>query len=277
MDRGSEKSNGLIDAEDAGIVSIKDFAYDKSDALHYGYYGDHYEEDTDEDPDHQVQGSDESSGELDHNTKSFESQKIGSQLRDPSTLRGKKDAHDDIGDAENEFEDVMTKRQSIVLPSNQIVNSEAIALYDFAPENDNELELHEGDILFIGYRHGQGWLVAENEERTRTGLVPEEYVTLIETPENATDNDSYTTEENDDANNNHNHNHKHNYNDDDDADDDDDDDDDDKDGKPRPFYLTHMIAQSMASPAVNDEPDQEWEDIDDVESSLKENLRLSDS
>nr|1YN8_A Chain A, NAP1-binding protein 2 [Saccharomyces cerevisiae]1YN8_B Chain B, NAP1-binding protein 2 [Saccharomyces cerevisiae]1YN8_C Chain C, NAP1-binding protein 2 [Saccharomyces cerevisiae]1YN8_D Chain D, NAP1-binding protein 2 [Saccharomyces cerevisiae]1YN8_E Chain E, NAP1-binding protein 2 [Saccharomyces cerevisiae]1YN8_F Chain F, NAP1-binding protein 2 [Saccharomyces cerevisiae] len=56
----------------------------------------------------------------------------------------------------------------------------AVALYDFEPENDNELRLAEGDIVFISYKHGQGWLVAENESGSKTGLVPEEFVSYIQ-------------------------------------------------------------------------------------------------
>ncbi|KAF4552693.1 SH3 domain-containing protein 1 [Elsinoe fawcettii] len=55
----------------------------------------------------------------------------------------------------------------------------SLALYDFNPENDNELELREGQIIQVGYRHGQGWLVAMNLETGEQGLVPEEYVRLL--------------------------------------------------------------------------------------------------
>ncbi|KAG8627476.1 hypothetical protein KVT40_004959 [Elsinoe batatas] len=55
----------------------------------------------------------------------------------------------------------------------------SLALYDFSPENDNELELREGQIIQVGYRHGQGWLVAMNLETGEQGLVPEEYVRLL--------------------------------------------------------------------------------------------------
>lgn len=56
---------------------------------------------------------------------------------------------------------------------------ESLALYDFSPENDNELALKEGQIIQVGYRHGQGWLVAMNLETGEQGLVPEEYVRLL--------------------------------------------------------------------------------------------------
>lgn len=55
----------------------------------------------------------------------------------------------------------------------------SLALYEFRPENDNELALKEGQIIQVGYRHGQGWLVAMNIETGEQGLVPEEYVRLL--------------------------------------------------------------------------------------------------
>lgn len=58
----------------------------------------------------------------------------------------------------------------------------AVALFDFEPENSNEARLVEGQIVWISYRHGQGWLVSENLETGETGLVPEEYVQVL--PEN---------------------------------------------------------------------------------------------
>lgn len=150
-----------------------------------------------------------------------------------------------VSDSSN-GEDTYNKRQSITLPDDYIVNQRAVALYDFEPENDNELRLAEGDIVFISYKHGQGWLVAENESGSKTGLVPEEFVSYIqpEDGENEVEN------------------------------------------KARPFYLTHLITQSV-SPKNNidntneDEYDDndEWEDIDDVaevEAGMKTKLDISD-
>ncbi|KAI5970218.1 NBP2 [Candida margitis] len=59
------------------------------------------------------------------------------------------------------------------------INCEARAIFDFQPENDNEIGLIEGQLIWISYRHGQGWLVAEDPETGENGLVPEEYVELI--------------------------------------------------------------------------------------------------
>ncbi|RLV89982.1 NAP1-binding protein 2 [Spathaspora sp. JA1] len=59
------------------------------------------------------------------------------------------------------------------------INRKARALFDFIPENDNEVSLTEGQIIWISYRHGQGWLVAEDPETGENGLVPEEYVEIF--------------------------------------------------------------------------------------------------
>lgn len=58
------------------------------------------------------------------------------------------------------------------------INRQAIALFSFAPENDNEVALTEGQVIWISYRHGQGWLVAEDPQLGEIGLVPEEYVEI---------------------------------------------------------------------------------------------------
>ncbi|GEQ70478.1 hypothetical protein JCM33374_g4155 [Metschnikowia sp. JCM 33374] len=59
------------------------------------------------------------------------------------------------------------------------INSRAVALFDFTPENDNEVALTEGQEIWVSYRHGQGWLVAEDPETGENGLVPEEYVEIF--------------------------------------------------------------------------------------------------
>lgn len=65
------------------------------------------------------------------------------------------------------------------LPGSRTINLRAVALFDFTPENDNEIELKEGQSVWISYRHGQGWLVAEDPELGKDGLVPEEYVDFL--------------------------------------------------------------------------------------------------
>lgn len=60
------------------------------------------------------------------------------------------------------------------------INLRAIALFDFTPENDNEVELKTGQVIRILYRFEQGWLVAENPRTGENGLVPEEYVEMCD-------------------------------------------------------------------------------------------------
>lgn len=166
-----------INSETPGYISIKDFAYDQSNPLHYGYF---------------------------------------EESHTPSIEEGMTGSDTEISGVEANSE--QDKRQSIILPDDYVINQLAVALYDFEPENDNELELKEGDIVFITYRHGQGWLVAENHERTKTGLVPEEFVTYLE-------------DDNEMASKYH---------------------EDSEDGETaRPFYLTHFITQGMTTQAAN--------------------------
>jgi hypothetical protein len=56
---------------------------------------------------------------------------------------------------------------------------DAVAIYDFERQNKNELPLVEGQEVWISYRHGQGWLVAENPKTEQRGLIPESYVRLL--------------------------------------------------------------------------------------------------
>ncbi|PHH70591.1 hypothetical protein CDD80_5896 [Ophiocordyceps camponoti-rufipedis] len=58
-------------------------------------------------------------------------------------------------------------------------HGKAVALFDFQRENEMELPLVEGQIIWVSYRHGQGWLVAEDPKTQESGLVPEEYVRLL--------------------------------------------------------------------------------------------------
>ena len=58
------------------------------------------------------------------------------------------------------------------------MHGKAVALFDFESEHPNELALKEGQIILVSYRHGQGWLVAEDPRTGESGLVPEEFVRL---------------------------------------------------------------------------------------------------
>lgn len=59
------------------------------------------------------------------------------------------------------------------------MHGKAVALFDFAREHENELPLTEGQVIYVSYRHGEGWLVAEDPKTGENGLVPEEFVRLL--------------------------------------------------------------------------------------------------
>lgn len=59
------------------------------------------------------------------------------------------------------------------------MHGKAVALFDFTREHENELPLVEGQVILVSYRHGQGWLVAEDPKTGESGLVPEEFVRLL--------------------------------------------------------------------------------------------------
>lgn len=67
---------------------------------------------------------------------------------------------------------------TIVSPDEEM-HGKAVALFDFERENENELPLIEGQVIWVSYRHGQGWLVAEDPKTREKGLVPEEYVRML--------------------------------------------------------------------------------------------------
>ena len=69
--------------------------------------------------------------------------------------------------------------QFTIASPDEEMHGKAVALFDFARENENELPLLEGQVIWVSYRHGQGWLVAEDPKTGDAGLVPEEYVRLL--------------------------------------------------------------------------------------------------
>jgi hypothetical protein len=75
--------------------------------------------------------------------------------------------------------DGMSRQYEFSVASADEIHGRAVALFDFTPENDNEAPLREGQIVWISYRHGQGWLVSEDPDTGETGLVPEQYVQLL--------------------------------------------------------------------------------------------------
>jgi hypothetical protein len=85
---------------------------------------------------------------------------------------------------EEEFDEQDDNRYSkdyqfTIASPDEEMHGRAVALFDFARENDNELPLIEGQFILVSYRHGQGWLVAQDPKTGESGLVPEEYVRLL--------------------------------------------------------------------------------------------------
>ncbi|KAL6945744.1 hypothetical protein ACO0OE_002721 [Hanseniaspora uvarum] len=122
----TETQNVLIQTDDeedeyTGFISVRDYAYDTENPLHYGYLEE---------------------------------------------------------DDEEEEEDI---RKSVSLPKEYIINKKGIAMYDFENINDNELPLAKGDIIYVNYKHGQGWLVVQKlDDEEQTGLVPEDYIKILD-------------------------------------------------------------------------------------------------
>ena len=69
--------------------------------------------------------------------------------------------------------------QFTIASPDEEMHGKAVALFDFARESASELPLTEGQIIWVSYRHGQGWLVAEDPKTGESGLVPEEFVRLL--------------------------------------------------------------------------------------------------
>jgi hypothetical protein len=84
-------------------------------------------------------------------------------------------------DSEPEEDDArFSKDYSFTIASpDEEMHGKAVALFDFESEHQNELALKEGQIILVSYRHGQGWLVAEDPRTGESGLVPEEFVRLV--------------------------------------------------------------------------------------------------
>lgn len=53
------------------------------------------------------------------------------------------------------------------------------ALYDYAPQAAEELELKEGQILYIAEETEPEWWTAQNKETKAVGLIPSNYVQQV--------------------------------------------------------------------------------------------------
>ena len=96
----------------------------------------------------------------------------GDRLEDSDT--------EEYGEADMDRDSRYSKDYQFTIASpDEEMHGKAVALFDFERENENELPLSEGQVIWVSYRHGQGWLVAEDPKTGDAGLVPEEYVRLV--------------------------------------------------------------------------------------------------
>lgn len=77
----------------------------------------------------------------------------------------------------------LSEEELAALNPDDELHGRAVALFDFTPEHENEFALLEGQVIYISSRHGLGWLVAVDIHNGDCGLVPEEYVRLLEAEE----------------------------------------------------------------------------------------------
>lgn len=88
------------------------------------------------------------------------------------------ESDDDGSEADDEGRFSRNYSFTIASPDEEM-HGKAVALFDFESEHENELPLAEGQIILVSYRHGQGWLVAQDPKTGESGLVPEEFVRLV--------------------------------------------------------------------------------------------------
>lgn len=91
---------------------------------------------------------------------------------------GPTESEDEYSEADDETRFSRDYSFTIASPDEEM-HGKAVALFDFESEHENELPLTEGQIILVSYRHGQGWLVAQDPKTGESGLVPEAFVRLV--------------------------------------------------------------------------------------------------
>lgn len=89
------------------------------------------------------------------------------------------DCLDEYSEADDDHARYSRNYSFTIASPDEEMHGKAVALFDFTSEHQNELPLKEGQIILVSYRHGQGWLVAEDPKTGESGLVPEEFVRLV--------------------------------------------------------------------------------------------------
>lgn len=177
-------------------ISIKDYAYTEENPMHYGIYDDNDEQDEDSveysDYEGEIDGEESENG---NDGTVFTLRKDDGENRlDVSTEieHGKKVQLSTSADHKQRTEDILRggkTQNTSTLPNNDEGSTreseqlepiiQAVALYPFEAENENELGLVPDQLIMINYEYGDGWLVAYDPESGRTGLIPSAYVQII--------------------------------------------------------------------------------------------------
>lgn len=158
------------------LINVKDFAYTDSDPKHFGIYNsdeeeEEYEEEgfenkynyTDDDNEKYSESYEERSFNIGITTNTVEIDEINQVPHDNIRYNNETDINDNKVTAEDLLH--------------------AVALYPFVPENSNELALEIDQVLIINYECGDGWLVAHDPITGETGLVPSEYIRILNNEE----------------------------------------------------------------------------------------------
>lgn len=100
-------------------------------------------------------------------------------IASPDSADQVSDSSPDVNVVEWSFtgEDCAINGQGVYSNDHEI-NDGAIALADYFPRHGNELRLHQGQMVWIHHKRGQGWLVAQNLRTREIGLVPDNLVQL---------------------------------------------------------------------------------------------------
>lgn len=82
------------------------------------------------------------------------------------------DLDDDDDDLEEEDSRFSRDYQFTIASPDEEMHGKAVALFDFIRENENELPLVEGQVVWVSYRIGVGWLVAEDPKTGKPWPTP---------------------------------------------------------------------------------------------------------
>lgn len=165
-------------ASDLEFVNIKDFAYDVSDPRHFGIYPEDNEDDLEEEYDYDDDDEDDDDDDAAVPEDSF----CGVEYNKVTVEEEYIEQNNIFNEGRSYFDD--SRNKEVEEHGGDDVDDtglvHAVALYPFVPENSNELSLEPDQHLIINYECGDGWLVAYDPATGQTGLVPSEYIYIVD-------------------------------------------------------------------------------------------------